>query len=67
MGQKLGQRKAPRYKVMSSLGITIIIGVVLLVRGGGATKQNAMTRYHLYLDHVVVVVDIELLMMIITN
>lgn len=50
---------------MSSLGITIIIGVVLLVRGGGATKQNAMTRYHLYLDHVVVV--IELLMMIITN
>lgn len=52
---------------MSSLGITIIIGVVLLVRGGGATKQNAMTRYHLYLDHVVVVVDIELLMMIITN
>lgn len=52
---------------MSSLGITIIIGVVLLVRGGGATKQNAMTGYHLYLDHVVVVVDIELLMMIITN
>lgn len=48
---------------MSSLGITIIIGVVLLVRGGGATKQNAMTGYHLYLDHV----DIELLMMIITN